>query len=243
VEDDVLECFRSGGGVPYERYGRFHEIMAEDSGQSVMSSLEAHVIPLVPGLEERLASGIRVLDLGCGRGRILNRLAELHPQSRFAGIDLSEEAIAFARAEASASGLMNVSFVAADLSDFDEKSEPESFDLITTFDAVHDQAHPQDMVDSIYRSLKPGGFWLCVDIRASSHVGENLDHPMGTFMYAMSCQHCMTVSLAYEGEGLGAMWGVQKAKEVFTNAGFVDIVVKTLDFDPTNNYYICRKPD
>jgi 2-polyprenyl-3-methyl-5-hydroxy-6-metoxy-1,4-benzoquinol methylase len=100
VEDDIVECFRRGGGVPYERFRRFHEVMTEDSGQSVLSSLESHILPLVPGLTERLAQGIRVLDVGCGRGRILNRLAELYPRSRFMGMDLSADAIKFARDEA-----------------------------------------------------------------------------------------------------------------------------------------------
>jgi hypothetical protein len=79
VEDDIVECFRKGGGVPYEKFRRFHEVMAEDSGQSVLSSLESHILPLVPGLTDRLAQGGRMLDLGCGRGRILHRLAALYP--------------------------------------------------------------------------------------------------------------------------------------------------------------------
>ena len=87
VEDGIVECFRRGGGVPYERFSRFHEVMAEDSGQSVLSLLESHILPLVQGLTDRLAAGIRVLDAGCGRGRILNRLAELYPHSRFMGMD------------------------------------------------------------------------------------------------------------------------------------------------------------
>jgi hypothetical protein len=77
VEDEIVECFKKGGGVPYARFPRFHEVMAEDSGQSVLSSLESHIVPLVPGLREKLTSGIHVLDLGCGRGRIINRFAEL----------------------------------------------------------------------------------------------------------------------------------------------------------------------
>jgi Rv2258c-like winged HTH domain/Methyltransferase domain len=97
VEDDIVECFRQGGGVPYERFRRFHEVMAEDSGQSVLSSLESHILPLVPGLAEQLAQGIRVLDVGCGRGRIMNKLAELYPQSRFVGMDLSRRSQVRAR--------------------------------------------------------------------------------------------------------------------------------------------------
>ena len=79
VEDHIVRCFREGGGVPYSAFGRFHEVMAEDSGQSVMSSLESHILPLVPGLRERLTAGIRALDAGCGRGRIFVQLAEQYP--------------------------------------------------------------------------------------------------------------------------------------------------------------------
>ena len=110
VEDDIVECFKNGGGVSYENFPRFHEVMAEDSGQSVLSSLESHIVPLVPGLHERLVEGIRVLDVGCGRGRIMNRLAEIYPNSNFTGLDLSQEAIEFARAEASAKNLGNIEF-------------------------------------------------------------------------------------------------------------------------------------
>ena len=105
VEGDIVECFKKGGGVPYEKFPSFHEVMAEDSGQSVLSSLESHILPLAPGLTERLAKGIRVLDAGCGRGRILTRLAELYPRSRFVGMDLSHEASDYARDKAAKEGL------------------------------------------------------------------------------------------------------------------------------------------
>ena len=96
VEDDIVECFKNGGGVPYGKFPRFHDVMAEDSGQSVLSSLETHIVPLVPGLAERLRSGTALLDVGCGRGRVINRLAELYPNSRFTGMDFSSEAFLFA---------------------------------------------------------------------------------------------------------------------------------------------------
>ena len=164
VEDDVLECFRRGGGVPYERYPRFHAVMAEDSGQSVLSALETHILPLVPGLRDRLESGIRMLDAGCGSGRILNRLAELFPNSRFVGLDLSAEATANARTEALARGLGNVEFMARDLSDFDRTADPEAFDVVTTFDAFHDQARPLSLLKGIHRTLRLGGIYLMQDI-------------------------------------------------------------------------------
>ena len=124
VEDEIVACFREGGGVPYRRYRRFHELMAEDSGQSVLPMLREHILPLVPGLVERLERGIRVLDVGCGRGRAVNLMAELVSGSTFAGYDLSEEAIAYAKAEAAREGHANARFEARDLSRFDEAAEP-----------------------------------------------------------------------------------------------------------------------
>jgi 2-polyprenyl-3-methyl-5-hydroxy-6-metoxy-1,4-benzoquinol methylase len=241
VEDDIVDCFRRGGGVPYDRFGRFHEVMAEDSGQSVLSSLESHILPLVPGLTRDLEQGIRVLDVGCGRGRILNRLAELYPRSSFAGMDLSREATEFARAEASAKGLSNVEFSTVDLSDFDERADPESFDFITTFDAVHDQAKPLNVLKGIHRALKADGTYLMQDISGTSHVQQDIDHPIGTFLYTVSCMHCMTVSLAQGGEGVGAMWGEEMTRAYLERAGFRSIVTHRLAHDIQNNWYVVRK--
>ncbi len=241
VEDEIVECFKQGGGVPYERFPRFHAVMAEDSGLSVGSALEAHVLPLVPRLTERLTEGIRVLDAGCGSGRILNRLAELYPQSRFTGIDLSPEATASARAEAAGRGLRNVEFITRDLSDFHATAEPEAFDFITTFDAIHDQAQPLNVLQGIYRALAADGVYLMQDIRGSSHVYTDIGHPIGPFLYAISTMHCMTVSLAQGGEGLGTMWGEEKTREYLQRAGFRSIATHQLAHDFQNNWYVVRK--
>jgi 2-polyprenyl-3-methyl-5-hydroxy-6-metoxy-1,4-benzoquinol methylase len=241
VEDDIVECFRRGGGVPYEKFPRFHEVMAEDSGQSALSSLESHVLPLVPGLTDRLKTGIRVLDVGCGRGLIMIRLAELFPKSRFTGLDLSKDAIDTARREASSKELRNIDFSAADLSGFDKTAEPEAFDWITTFDAVHDQGRPLNILKGIHRSLKSDGIYLMQDIRASSDVAKNIEHPLGTLLYTVSCMHCMTVSLAQSGEGLGAMWGEEKTREYLERAGFRSVETHRLSHDIQNNWYVVRK--
>lgn len=241
VEDDIVECFRKGGGVPYERYPRFHAVMAEDSGQSVLSSLETHVLPLVPGLIDRLANGIRVADVGCGSGRIMNRLAELYANSRFTGIDLSREAIESARREASQKGLRNIEFVVRDLSNFDRTAEPAAFDFITTFDAVHDQARPLEVLKGVHRALKPDGVYLMQDIRGSSRIHDDIGHPLGPFLYTISCMHCMTVSLAQGGEGLGAMWGEETTRQYLQRAGFRTIETHQLAHDVQNNWYVVRK--
>ena len=241
VEEAIVDCFKRGGGVPYERFPRFHEVMAEDSGQSVLSSLQSHILQLVPDLVEELARGIRALDVGCGRGCVMIRLAELFRNSRFVGMDLSDEAIQGARAQASARGLANIEFVAIDLSDFDQKAEPESFDFITTFDAVHDQAQPLQVLKGIHRALRPNGVYLMQDIKGSSYVYNNLAHPIGTFLYTVSCMHCMTVSLAQGGEGLGAMWGEEKTREYLQKAGFRSLETNQLAHDFANNWYVIRK--
>jgi 2-polyprenyl-3-methyl-5-hydroxy-6-metoxy-1,4-benzoquinol methylase len=241
VEDDILECFKNGGGVPYEKFPRFHAVMAEDSGLSVLSSLESHIVPLVPGLAARLERGIRVLDAGCGSGRILNRLAALYPASRFVGVDLSTEAIETARTEAAANRAGNVDFRVLDLGDFDRTAEPEAFDFVTTFDAVHDQSKPLNVLTGIHRTLKGDGVYLMQDIKGSSDVRNNIAHPIGTFLYTVSCLHCMTVSLAQGGEGLGAMWGEEKTREYLHRAGFRSVEKHELAHDIQNNWYVVKK--
>jgi ubiquinone/menaquinone biosynthesis C-methylase UbiE len=241
VEDDIVECFKKGGGVPYAKFPRFHDVMAEDSGQSVLSSLESHIVPLVPGLAERLGSGTQMLDIGCGRGRIINRLAGLYPKSRFTGMDLSGDAVLSAWEEAADKKLRNVEFIVADLSRFDESAEIEAFDFVTTFDAVHDQAKPLNVLRGIYRTLRRDGVYLMQDIKGSSYVHKNLDHPLGPLLYTISCMHCMTVSLAQNGEGLGAMWGEEKTREYLDKAGFRSVEKHELAHDIQNNWYVVRK--
>src|ERR671916_1236860 len=188
VEDEIIEVFRQGGGVPYSAYPRFHEVMAEDSGQTVVAALTDHILPLVPGLIQRLEAGIDVLDVGCGSGRALNLMARMFPNSRFIGYDFSEEAIARARAEAQEHGTPNVRFEVKDTAKLDEKKR---YDLITTFDAIHDQAKPAAVLKGIADALKGDGVYLMQDIAGSSHVYNNLDHPIGPFLYTVSTMHCM----------------------------------------------------
>lgn len=240
VEQQIVERFRSGGGVPYAEYTRFGAVMSQLSAAAFDHALVQLALPLVPGAVDALVHGIDVADVATGSGHAVNVMARAFPASRFVGYDLSEESIARARAEADAWGLTNALFEVHDVAELPAK---ERFDLVVTFDAIHDQARPAQVVDAIYAALKPGGSWLCADIAASSHLGENLDHPMGAFFYAVSCMHCMSVSLAYDGPGLGAMWGVQQAKALFTAAGFEDLTVHALPDDPVNNYYVARRPE
>ena len=118
---------------------------------------------------------------------------------------------------------------------------PAKYDFITAFDAIHDQAHPRKVLKAIHDALKPDGVFLCVDIAGDSSHAGNMDHPLGTAFYAVSTFHCMTVSLALDGEGLGTMWGDQKARELLADAGFTRVDAEQVEGDIINAYYVCRK--
>lgn len=238
VEDKVVECFKRGGGVPYSAYPRFQTVMADDSGQAIRSSLLDKILPLVPGMKERLEAGAKVLDVGCGKGKALLLLAQAFPNSLFVGYDISDEGVEAANMEAAEMGLGNVRFEKQDAATFNAVEE---YDYITTFDAVHDQAKPEALLNNIHRALKRDGVYLMVDIDAHSEVGDNLEHPIGTLIYTISCMHCMTVSLAQGGAGLGAAWGVELAEQMLKEAGFRSIEIKRLEHDIQNCYYIASK--
>jgi 2-polyprenyl-3-methyl-5-hydroxy-6-metoxy-1,4-benzoquinol methylase len=238
VEDQIVGCFERGGGVPYASYDRFHAVMAEESDQTVVAGLLEHIVPLVPDLADRLARGADMLDVGCGRGRALARLAEAFPNSRFKGVDFSERAVACAQKEARSLGLSNLRFEARDaaaLGDLDR------FDVITAFDAIHDQADPAAVLASIGAALRPDGVFLMQDIAGTGALHEDAAHPLATFLYTVSCLHCMTVSLAVGGAGLGAMWGERTARRMLAEAGFGGVEVRKLPHDPINLYYVARK--
>ena len=238
VEQQVIAAFRQGGGVPYSAYPRFHRLMAEDSGAVHDAALVDTILPLVPGLPERLQAGLDVADVGCGSGHAINLMARAFPASRFVGYDFSEDGIATARAEAEQMALTNARFELKDVAALDDVDD---FDLITAFDAIHDQARPAEVLRRIARALRSDGVFLMVDIRASSRLHENLDHPLGPLLYTMSTMHCMTVSLALDGAGLGTVWGEQKALEMLSEAGFNQVDVEAIEGDLFNSYFIARK--
>lgn len=238
VEEGVVNSFRNGGGVPYSAYPKFQQLMSEESSRVFDATLIDVTLPLVPGLVERLKAGIDAADVGCGSGHAINLMAKAFPNSRFTGYDFSEEGIEAGRAEAAMMGLSNAEFGVKDVATLDDARQ---FDFITAFDAIHDQAHPRRVLKGIADSLRLGGAFLCVDIAASSELAENIDHPLAPMLYAISTMHCMTVSLALNGEGLGTVWGEQVARELLAEAGFTNVSVKRVEGDILNNYYIATK--
>ncbi len=238
VEAQVVACFTTGGGVGYEAFPRFHELMAEDSAATHDAGLLDLVVPVVPGLAETLTAGAAVADVGCGSGHAINLLARAYPSSRFVGYDFAPEAIEAARTEAAVWGLSNAEFVVRDVAELDVAEE---YDVVTAFDAIHDQAHPARVLANVAAALKPGGRFLMVDIQASSHVHENIERPIATFLYTASLMHCMTVSLAQGGDGLGTAWGEQLALRMLDEAGFDEVELHQVETDFFNNYYVATK--
>jgi SAM-dependent methyltransferase len=117
----------------------------------------------------------------------------------------------------------------------------DGFDLVTAFDAIHDQAHPARVLDAVARALRPDGTFLMVDIRASSNVEDNLELPWAPFLYTASTMHCMSVSLGLDGDGLGTAWGEQLATSMLHAAGFANVDIRSVESDPFNSYYVCRR--
>ena len=234
----VAECFKSGGGVPYSEFRPdFTDYMDASWRLLYEGLLVKGFLPAAKGLPERLAAGMRVADLGCGTGHAINLMAREYPRSRFVGYDIAADAIERARAEARAMGLTNAAFEVADVTRLPAETQ---FDLITSFDAIHDQRDPAAVLRSAAAALAPDGVYLALEPRASSNLEENLANPFAAWMYGVSVLHCMTVSLAEGGAGLGTAWGVQTARQYLAAAGFTSVEVVEAP-GPQNSIYICRR--
>jgi ubiquinone/menaquinone biosynthesis C-methylase UbiE len=228
----LAACFREGGGIPYSAYRPVFTQCMDDVWRRVFDQmLVPGFIGAVAGLLDQLREGIRVLDIGCGTGHAMNVLAREFPKSTFLGYDIAEDAIARARGEASEMGLSNSKFDVADVANL--ASDPK-YHLITAFDAIHDQKAPDAVLLGVSRALSPGGKFLMVDFKFSSRVEENVTNPFAPMYYGISLMHCMPVSLAVGGQGLGTVWGEQTARRMLTEAGFRNIVV--LDTPRPQNY-------
>ncbi len=233
----VVECFKTGGGVPYSEFRPDFTDYMDASWRLLYDGLLIKgFLPVVKGLPERLAEGIHVADLGCGTGHAINLMAREYPRSDFVGYDIAADAIERARAEAGGMGLANARFEVADVTQLPDGQ----FDLITSFDSIHDQRDPAAVLRSAATSLAPGGVYLAIEPRASSQLEENVQNPFAPWMYGVSVLHCMTVSLAVGGAGLGTVWGEQTARRMLTDAGFRSVEPVPAP-GPQNTIFVCRR--
>jgi SAM-dependent methyltransferase len=234
----VARAFREGGGVPYGAFRpEFTAVMDRISRGLLDEQLVEGMVPLVDGLPERLAAGARVADIGCGTGHAGNLLARAFPRSTVAGFDIATDAIEAARAEAAAWGLENAAYEVLDVVDL--PAQP-PFDAVFAFDAVHDQADPAGVLAAVRRALAPDGVFVMMDVKAASRLEGNVGNPVAPWLYAVSTLHCLTVSLAQGGAGLGTVWGEERARAMLAEAGFGSVTVHDVPDDPLDSLYVAR---
>lgn len=218
---EVQRCFFEGGGVPHSAFASVAGPTLGEQWQRVYDEqLISGFLPAVPGLVERLRIGARVLDLGCGTGHAINLMAQAFPASRFVGLDLSPDAIGLAEAERASMGLANASFTVADATTL---AADGSFDVITAFDAVHDQREPDEVLRRIRGALTPDGVFVMVDVNLSSDLESNLGNPFAALSYGVSLLYCVPTCRADGGAALGALWGRELAASMLADAGFDDV--------------------
>jgi 2-polyprenyl-3-methyl-5-hydroxy-6-metoxy-1,4-benzoquinol methylase len=205
VLPDLEQCFRSGGGVPYAAFRPQFTDRMDDAWRRIYDEqLVTGFLAAVPGLADRLMAGAQVLDIGCGTGHAVNLMAKAYPRSRFVGYDIAADAIERAERERIAMQLPNARFAVRDVA---QLPGTPPFDVITAFDAVHDQVYPDAVLRRIHDALRSDGVFVMVDFKFSSQLEHNLANPFAPLYYAISLMHCMTVSLAEGGAGLGTVWG------------------------------------
>lgn len=211
------EVFRSGGGIATADYpAEFFEARDMESRPRYMYHLVRKWLPQMPAIHERLQRGCRVIDIGCGGGYALISMASAYPSSKFTGSDLHDLSIEKARNNAAEAGLQEIlEFAVAD----GIPDQLGKFDLVTTFDVVHDSPDPDALLRSIRQGLAEGGIYLMVELNASSRVEDNISD-WGKMLYSLSTMFCMTTSLADGGAGIGALMGEDTARELAYQAGF-----------------------
>ncbi|GAB3148893.1 methyltransferase domain-containing protein [Amycolatopsis stemonae] len=236
VLPELERSFAEGGGVPRSAYGPYLETLGAKTGDSWKHVYREHLVDgffgAVPGLKERLTAGVRVLDLGCGTGNAIAVAARAFPASHFTGLDINESVVE--QAKETAHGLPNAGFAVGDAAELTGE-----YDVITAFDAVHDQDRPDVVLRRVRGALPDDGLFFMVDTNFSSHVEKNVGNPLAALCYSISLMYCTTTSLAKGGAALGAMWGTEKAREMLADAGFRHVDV--LDSPrPQNCVYACR---
>lgn len=234
----MADVFRNGGGIPYSEFRpEFTKLMDEATRRIYDETLIDGFLPLASELPARLREGIRAADIGCGTGHAINLMARAFPPSTFDGYDLGEDAIAQARAEARSMGLGNARFEVLDATAL--PAEPK-FGVLFAFDSIHDQVAPAAVLARASAALATDGIFFMMDFKGTSTVDGDMDNFFAPFYYGVSVMHCMTVSLAHGGTGLGTMWGEKVARRMLGEAGFTKVDVVDCP-RPQCCVYICRK--
>ncbi|MFP5331550.1 MAG: class I SAM-dependent methyltransferase [Acidimicrobiia bacterium] len=224
--DDVARCVREGGGVPPSAYpDRMVRAVDRANSPGMRILLTRRWLPAMPDVVARLESGARVADIGCGAGTAVLTMAAAYPNSTFVGYDIDTRAVTEARERAANTKLGNVTFEQRGV---DELPIDPPFDLITSFDVVHDLADPLAGLERIRSALSSDGVFLMMEPAVASKLEDNTE-PRVALLYGVSLLYCMTQSLAQGGVGLGTAWGPDAAEDLCRRAGFTRF--RRLDID------------
>lgn len=239
VEDLVVAGFQGGGGVMPQAYERLTEMLSSEKRQLIDESYVDALLRLMPGMRARLEKGVRVLDIGCGDGALINAMARQFPRSTFRGYDIGRVAIQRALEQREEAGVSNVDYI---LGDATRINEPHTYDLVLALESLHELPFPSAALRNIVGSLVPDGVFLMQEAAASSHLARNVEHPFAPMLYALSTMHAVPVAMHDErGEALGRMWGKERATRMLTEAGFRNVRFESLAIDPLSYYCVAEK--
>ena len=217
IGPDLRRAFRTGEGIGWHEHDEdvFHgteRFFGPSYGAFLPDWIEA-----LDGVEARLKSGGRIVDVGCGHGAPTIRMAKLFPNSTVVGIDYHEESIDVARDRAETAGVVDrVSFEATTAREYTGSD----YDLVTMFNCYHDMGDPVGVAAHVRETLGEDGSWMIVEPYADDRVENNLT-PFGRLGYSISTLACTPNSLSQDvGYGLGAQAGEDRTRKVVTEGGF-----------------------
>ncbi|MFO1266634.1 MAG: class I SAM-dependent methyltransferase [Rubrivivax sp.] len=232
----VAEAFETGRGISFQAYGEGEPLALEQMNRAVYEArFVSKWLPAMPQVVDKLKAGGRAIDIGCGTGVIPVLLAQAFPEARVAGLDFDARSIEIARENARAAGLgTRIDFQHGSAA---ELQAPEGgYDFISTFDCIHDMGDPGGVLRRIRAALAAGGTYLMVEPKVAERVHDNAANPFARMLYGISCMHCVPVSLAQGGPGLGACWGETRARLAATEAGFARFTVLPIK-SPVHSFY------
>lgn len=220
--EELIDAFKHGGGVAQSHYhSQFYHGMSRSSGVRYKNLLLQQWLPSMPDVMAMLQRGVDVADVGCGKGMALMRMAQAFPNSNFVGFDAFAPQVEAANARAQEAGMADrVKFAVAD----GAAPLPASYDVIFTFDVIHDMPRPREAMRIIRQHLKPGGVYVMQEITSEDDLHANTG-AMATLKYGLSMNYCLTSSLAQNGEGLGTCGMPERmVRAMSAEAGFSRVV-------------------